>query len=197
MTNLSTPPPGKQRSRVIALWKDAKDAGSQELELPANSEALALTLTVHYDTEFTADGRSDMGTAAFPVLSGVHPIKLNEQRTIERADPIEWISPQDAATLARLAEYLHHQTQLGSKLSENRPSILEELRGSAAKRIGQEMWCIKADNPTKTGQDDYFNPGSPGELETARLICKWAETNRQQPRTKPLSPPSRFAQINQ
>jgi hypothetical protein len=66
----------------VALWKDALK-GATEIELPAGYEAVAVSLSIQYREEFTADGRGDGANAAFPILSGVHPIsaaKTSKQR---------------------------------------------------------------------------------------------------------------------
>ena len=60
-------------SRVVALWKDAR-RGVQELALEKDANALLLTLTAEWTTEFSADGRSDGGNAPELVLSGVEQI---------------------------------------------------------------------------------------------------------------------------
>ena len=73
MSQLSRPETGPSRSRVIALWKD-RFKGAVEIELPAGCEAVAISLSIRYREEFTADGRGDGGNAAYPILSGVHPI---------------------------------------------------------------------------------------------------------------------------
>ena len=73
MAQLSRPETGPSRSRVVALWKD-RFKGAIEIELPQGSEAIAISLSTRYREEFTADGRGDGGNAAFPILSGVHPI---------------------------------------------------------------------------------------------------------------------------
>jgi hypothetical protein len=73
MAQLSRPQTGPNRSRVVALWKD-RFKGATEIELPQGSDAIAISLSTRYDEEFTADGRGDGGTAAYPTLSGVHPI---------------------------------------------------------------------------------------------------------------------------
>ena len=73
MTQLSRPKTPPNRSRVVALWKDRFN-GATEIELPLGADAIAVSLSTRYDEEFTADGRGDGGTAAFPILSGVHPI---------------------------------------------------------------------------------------------------------------------------
>ncbi|MGO4883252.1 MAG: hypothetical protein ACLP59_20890 [Bryobacteraceae bacterium] len=73
MAQLSRPKTGPSRSRVVALWKDRFN-GATEIELPQGAEAIAISLSTRYAEEFTADGRGDGGNAAFPILSGVHPI---------------------------------------------------------------------------------------------------------------------------
>ena len=57
------------------MWKDAFSAAT-EIEVPTGSEAIALSLSIRYREECTADGRSDDASAAYPVLSGVHPISV-------------------------------------------------------------------------------------------------------------------------
>jgi hypothetical protein len=73
MAQLSRPAAGPSRSRVVALWKDALK-GATEIELAAGCEAVAVSLSIRNREEFTADGRGDGENAAFPILSGVHPI---------------------------------------------------------------------------------------------------------------------------
>jgi len=70
-------PAGKPPSRVVALWKDAKSGEAREIELPAGAEGLVLNLTRQKQTEWSADGRSDGGVAGYPILAGVHPIRLD------------------------------------------------------------------------------------------------------------------------
>jgi hypothetical protein len=73
MAQLSRPESGPSRSQVVALWKD-RFKGATEIELPQGHEAIAVSLSIRYREEFTADGRGDGGSAAFPILAGVHPI---------------------------------------------------------------------------------------------------------------------------
>jgi hypothetical protein len=73
MAQLSRPETGPSRPRVVALWKD-RFKGAVEIELPEGNDAIAVSLSIRYDEEFTADGRGDGGNAAFPILSGIHPI---------------------------------------------------------------------------------------------------------------------------
>jgi hypothetical protein len=73
MSQLSRPQTGPSRSRVVAMWKDAFSSAS-EIELPLGYDAIAISLSIRYREEYTADGRGDDASAAFPILSGVHPI---------------------------------------------------------------------------------------------------------------------------
>ncbi|AFL89341.1 hypothetical protein Terro_3111 [Terriglobus roseus DSM 18391] len=66
--------PSKDRSGVVALWRDAK-TGTTELSCPSGSEAIVLNVTAEYHEEWTADGRGDGKSGGYPVLSGFHPIK--------------------------------------------------------------------------------------------------------------------------
>ena len=74
MSSLSRPSTGPSRSRVIALWKDAISGAAKEIEMPVGCDGIAVSLSIHYREEYTADGRRDDSSAAFPILSGVHPI---------------------------------------------------------------------------------------------------------------------------
>ena len=75
----AAPQTGLSRSRVVALWKDRFN-GATEIELPPENDAVAVSLSTRYREEFTADGRGDDGSAAFPILSGVHPISAAARR---------------------------------------------------------------------------------------------------------------------
>jgi hypothetical protein len=76
MSDLSWPVDDSvRRSRVIALWKDA-EKGATEIELPDNTDAVVLSLSVRYKEEWAADGRSDHKNAGYPILSGIHPVSL-------------------------------------------------------------------------------------------------------------------------
>jgi predicted amidohydrolase len=70
MSELSRPK-GMKKSRVVALWKDAKTGTPTEIELPEAKKGVVLTLSAEYHTEWTADGRAD-SSAGYPVLTGVH-----------------------------------------------------------------------------------------------------------------------------
>ena len=76
MAQISAPAAGPNRSRVIAIWKDYFGP-AREIELPEGCEAVAVSLSTRYGEEFAADGRGDKESAAYPVLSGVHPVKRN------------------------------------------------------------------------------------------------------------------------
>lgn len=64
----------KPPSRVVALWKDPR-RGAQPITLDRDDDALLLCLSAMWMKEWLADGRSDGGTAAQLVLSGVEPIR--------------------------------------------------------------------------------------------------------------------------
>lgn len=74
MANISRPTAGPNRSGVVALWKD-NFGPAREIDLPDGFDAVAISLSTRYEEEFSADGRGDDGYAAYPVLSGVHPIR--------------------------------------------------------------------------------------------------------------------------
>ena len=71
MSTLSRPRSGENRSRVVALWKDAKSSETQEIELTPGAGAVVLSLSMRHVAEWSADGRTDGGAAVYPVLSGV------------------------------------------------------------------------------------------------------------------------------
>jgi len=75
MSRLSRPADAsKDRSGVVALWRDAK-TGTAEISLPDGNDAVVLNITVEYHEEWTADGRGDGKSSGYPVLSGYHLIK--------------------------------------------------------------------------------------------------------------------------
>jgi hypothetical protein len=74
MSELSRPSQGASRSRVVALWKD-HNGPSTEIELPAGCGGIVVSLSFQPEEEWTADGRRDYGSAVFPTLSGVRPVK--------------------------------------------------------------------------------------------------------------------------
>ena len=64
------------RSRTIALWRDAR-SGAHELELPPDNDACVLSLVCESHEEFTADGRSDGGQTHYPVFGGFRPFGVH------------------------------------------------------------------------------------------------------------------------
>jgi hypothetical protein len=66
-------PPGLEPSRVIALWKDAY-RGLQQIELAADSHAVALTAHTRRTQPISADGRAGKDVAEL-VLSGLEQIR--------------------------------------------------------------------------------------------------------------------------
>jgi hypothetical protein len=74
MAHISWPGNETNKSRVVAIWKDRFGSAS-EIELPQGCDAIAVSLSIRYEQEFSADGRGDDNYAAYPVLSGVHPIQ--------------------------------------------------------------------------------------------------------------------------
>ena len=72
--------PSKDRSGVVALWRDAK-TGTTEISLPDKYDAIVLNITVEYHEEWTADGRGDGKNSGYPVLSGYHLIDGTEGST--------------------------------------------------------------------------------------------------------------------
>jgi hypothetical protein len=75
MAKLSRPRRGKSKPRTIALWKDAKSGESQEITIDDGAGGVVLSLSMRHIEEWTADGRSDEGSAVYPVLSGVHCVR--------------------------------------------------------------------------------------------------------------------------
>lgn len=69
MSELSKPLTGQDRSRVIALWKEAGSTTAQEIELPPGKNAMVLSLSMKEAKDWAADGR--YRTAATPALTGV------------------------------------------------------------------------------------------------------------------------------
>ena len=72
MSELSRPPSIQDRSRAVALWKDAKTGEAFSIELPEKKEGVILSLSRDRENEWTADGREDGGTTGYPTLSGIH-----------------------------------------------------------------------------------------------------------------------------
>jgi hypothetical protein len=74
MAQLAKPPPGKSRSRSVALWKDAL-GDVEEISLPTGSTGAILCLRSRSRPEWAADGRDDTGVASCPQLVGIHYLK--------------------------------------------------------------------------------------------------------------------------
>ena len=78
MSGLSRPP-GKPRSRAVALWKDAQTGEAQSIELPDHAEGIVLSLSRERDKEWSADGRHDNATTGYATLSGIHVVSSNRR----------------------------------------------------------------------------------------------------------------------
>jgi hypothetical protein len=72
MCELSRPPAIRERSRAVALWKDAKSADAVEIHLPPDADGVILSLSCIFKNEWAADGRDDDGSTGYPILSGMH-----------------------------------------------------------------------------------------------------------------------------
>lgn len=72
MCELSRPPSIKERSRAVALWKDAKSDDAVEIHLPPDADGVILSLSCIFKNEWAADGRDDAGSTGYPILSGMH-----------------------------------------------------------------------------------------------------------------------------
>ena len=68
-------PPGKEPSRVVALWRDARSPGPTEIVMEEDSLGVVLTLRREYVEEYAADSRSDESATAYLRLDRVHQIK--------------------------------------------------------------------------------------------------------------------------
>ena len=74
-------PPGKPRSRAIALWKDVKSGEAISIDLPEDAHGILLSLSRQFEKEWAADGRDDRGATGYPILSGIHPISLKDSQS--------------------------------------------------------------------------------------------------------------------
>jgi hypothetical protein len=175
------------RSRTVALWKDARGGGARELEVPDGNAALALTISVEYGREVTADARVDTENSAFPVLTGVHPVSLPKEcagaRSGEDRDAPDdddsarrFLSPHEAAALARLV-----QQEIDK---DPGPTILRELTGEAL-AIAKEIWRMKTVDPAGVllakwlrNPEMYANLPTTKQTETAKQILLWQTTNK-------------------
>lgn len=64
MSTASRNPSGGPPSRVVGRWIDGK-TGARDLELAPRNHGIFLSLRASYETEFTADGRTDLQTASY------------------------------------------------------------------------------------------------------------------------------------
>ena len=76
MTKLSRPPNVASRPNVVAIWKDAKSGSPIEIDIGPDDMGVVLCLSAQYLEEFTADSRSDRCTTGYPILAGIHPIRV-------------------------------------------------------------------------------------------------------------------------
>ncbi len=185
MVGLSRLDTKSKPSRTVAMWKDAYSGESRELDIADGASALALTISVEHKEEVTADGRSDGGTAAFPVLTGFHSIHLPEQPSERlRIDPWQiiederhrYLSPHEAATLARLVQQDVKRDPF--------PRVLKELTGEAlaiAKVIWRELnlgtgkkqvWSEALNE-----RELYTGLPTTEQTDTAEQVIRWAMTN--------------------
>lgn len=77
MSELSKTQNEKDRSGVVALWRDPQ-TGTQEIELTKEASAIVLNITVEYHEEWTADGRGDRNSSGYPILAGHHQICVTQ-----------------------------------------------------------------------------------------------------------------------
>jgi hypothetical protein len=68
-------PPGKPRSRVVALWSDP-DSGTHQIELARGASGIVLTTSVETKTVWTADGRCHEGNTPSLSLEAIHQIRI-------------------------------------------------------------------------------------------------------------------------
>jgi hypothetical protein len=178
MAALSRPRSGDDKSsRVIGLWKDAFSGAPTQIDLPKGSDGVVITLTLRKREEKTADYRSDGGLARYPSLAGFHFVKLPPPQDIPElpealAEP-KWISPSDAAFLARLA-------QRDSLTADFMPDGLDALQG-AAFQIGREIWRQKTSGAKPSDSYQWPNRNTWGEAaeeDTAEQIINWHKTNQ-------------------
>ncbi|HVF66909.1 MAG TPA: hypothetical protein VM914_04555 [Pyrinomonadaceae bacterium] len=74
--------PGMPPDRTVALWKD-RETGWETLSLADGAEAILLTISAKWNEEFTADGRSDNGSAAEFVLRGTTNLRVSDKEAKE------------------------------------------------------------------------------------------------------------------
>ena len=72
-------PPGYSVRRTVALWKDASSGKAIEIDVEPDADGILLNLVRTKDEEWTADGRSDHGAAGYPILAGIHQVKISAE----------------------------------------------------------------------------------------------------------------------
>ena len=80
--------PDRDETTTVALWRDPV-TGFREISMAKTDAAVLLTLTARWHKEFTSDDRTDNGSAAMFVLSGVHPVKqtrVDAEKSTAKAD---------------------------------------------------------------------------------------------------------------
>jgi hypothetical protein len=73
-------PPGKPRSRVVAMWSDPI-SGLHEIELGRGASGILLTATARHETVWTADGRRHERSTPTLTISGVRQIRSQPSRS--------------------------------------------------------------------------------------------------------------------
>jgi hypothetical protein len=81
MARMSRPFGKPGPSQIIGLWRDGQ-TGTVEIDLPPGAGAVVLSLANEMVEEYTADRRSDEGTASALVLGGIHPVHLGENHPV-------------------------------------------------------------------------------------------------------------------
>ena len=66
-------PPGRRRSRAVALWS-APGTGLHQLDLAPGAKGIAITLSLGSDTVWTADGRCHRDSTPVLALRGVEQL---------------------------------------------------------------------------------------------------------------------------
>jgi hypothetical protein len=145
-----------------------------------------LTLSLRPREEETADARID-GTASFPSLSGVHPIKLPKPLpSWSPAKEPHSISPAEASLLSELVQrnVATAESLSGTPLDDSvmtkdfMPRELSDMH-DAAFRIGREIWRLKTNGERPDESSDQPGWATPEEIETAKTIVAWEKRNRE------------------
>ena len=101
MAELSRPPSIQERSRAIALWKDAKTGEAVSIELPQNADGVVLSLSRVFRNEWAADGRDDGRSTGYPTLSGIHYVSSDKPSSAGVRKRLRTRSRPDFALTAR------------------------------------------------------------------------------------------------